>query len=206
MSENPNTEIQKKSDKTPTELPKPLAALSQKELRARLALRKELIQDHITGLKSELTLTDVTVAQRPILDHVRKRPALVLGAAAAVGAVVGLLTGVARRPRPEHTPLHEAFRRAQAQDLLDAAAYRVVAGQDTERALREALRSRAPVVYVEAEAPPPPHESGTFDFILKTALGFGTKTVLDLLSRKLVGEPEFFHGMGEASEPEGVGA
>lgn len=189
-----------------SQFPKPLDTLTQAELRARLELRREAIQDHISGLRSEMTLADVTVGHRPVFDHIRERPWLSLGAALAAGALVGLVTRLAGRKAPEESPLYEAFRRAQAQDLLDDAALRVARGEDTERALTRALRSRAPVVYVETERREPPPETTTLDFLLKTALGFGTKTALDMMTRRFVGEPEFFKGMEETSAPEGVGA
>lgn len=180
--------------------------LSQAEIRSRMAERKANVSYHIDSLRSELTLADVTVGQRPVLDYIRERPLAALGAGVAAGLLVGLVTKLAGRKPAQEVSLYEAFQRAYARDLLDDAAVRVARGDDTDRALSAALRRRAPVVYVEAETPPHIPETGAFDFLIKSAIGFGTKTALDLLTRRFIGEDEFFQGVEETAAPEPAGA
>lgn len=167
--------------------------MTQEQLRWELETRKEVLTEHLHGLRSELTLADVTVGGRPILDYVREQPLLAVGVAVGGAALAGLLLTLLRRETPASPAPRDEFWRHYMDDLIDAAAFRVQRGEDTDTALQKALRQRAPVVYVENEVDPKAPSTvlrSTFDLLFKTALGFGTKFALDRMAQALTGEEE----------------
>lgn len=174
--------------------------LTQHQLRAELETRKDLLDYHLSGLQSELTVADVNVGGRPILDHVRERPLLAAGIAAGAGVVAGLVTGLMGREAPEEPSDYDLWMSAYLDDLVDDAGYRVQRGEDSGVALRKALRSRAPVVVLEPEeAPVKERASSIFSVLLNTALGFGVKFALDQMAHELTGEDEIVEAMEKAS-------
>lgn len=181
-------------------------ALTQDELRAMVEARKDRLQYHLAGLESEVTMADVTLGGRPVLDYVRERPLLAAGVAAGFGILAGLLYGLARREPPAEPDAHSLWMGAYLKDLVDDAAHRVRRGADADAALRRALRQRAPVVVIE-EPPSATREArsslgSAFDLVLKTAMGFGVKLAMDRLAHQLTGEEEVVSAVQHASEPE----
>jgi ElaB/YqjD/DUF883 family membrane-anchored ribosome-binding protein len=179
--------------------------LTSDEIRLRLAAREKSIREHVAALKTEVTsVEDVTVAGRPVLGHVRAHPLEAVGIAAASGAAVGLLVGALRRAlsRPEEESEEALTIRLLVTSLLDDAAERVARGEDANGALRRAASRHAPTIYY---APNTGHTAKgtlreTFDLALKSALGFGVKAGMDLLTKRLTGTPEVFTAAKEASE------
>lgn len=178
--------------------------LTQHELRAELAARKERLNHHLTGLQSEMTLADLNVSGRPLLDYVRDQPLLAVGVAAGVGLLAGVVSGLVARPEPEPPSDRDLWMTAYLEDVIEEGGFRVRGGEDSETALRKVLRKRAPVVVLEAEATPVAQARGTVSMLLNTALGFGVKLALDRVALQLTGDDEIVHAMGEASEPEPV--
>jgi ElaB/YqjD/DUF883 family membrane-anchored ribosome-binding protein len=175
--------------------------LTQHQLRAELDQRKELLDYHLSGLQSELTVADVNVGGRPILDHVRERPLVAAGVAAGVGVLAGLVTGLMGREAPEEPSDHDLWMGAYLDDLVDDAGYRVQGGEDAGVALRKALRSRAPVIVLEPEEEPVKERaSSIFSLVLNTALGFGVKFALDQMAQELTGEDEIVTAMEHAHD------
>ena len=179
----------------------PTEALSTDELRQRLEARTKDISRHVESLKHEFsTVADITVAGRPILDHVRSRPLYFAGLSLASGLVGGLLTGARARSkrRPEMDERTEVLRLYIAH-MLDEAAARVARGNGTDEAIERTLKRRPPLITYEP--PPPPRRSTlgeTFDMAVKTALGFGIKMALDQLAQRLTDEDEITEAVKEA--------
>ncbi len=175
------------------------------DLRARLEARETGIRDHLAGLKAELTtLDDFAVGGRPLLDHVRADPMRAVAYSAAGGAVVGVLAGLVSRWRREEASDEEQTLRLFTTAMMDDAAEFAAHGDDLKQALRKAARRHAPTIYLAA-----PGSAGTqargairegFDLALKSAMGFGVKMAMDMLSKRLTGTPEVFTATQEASD------
>jgi ElaB/YqjD/DUF883 family membrane-anchored ribosome-binding protein len=179
--------------------------LTQHELRAELDARKLRLDQHLSGLQSELTVADVNVGGRPILDYVREKPLVVAGVAAGVGMLAGLVTGLMKREAPEPPSERDLWMSAYLNDLLDESAHRVQRGEDSDAALRHSLRRRAPVVVLEAEEQPVIRKQSTVGrVLLNTALGFGVKFALDQLAQQVTGEEELFEAMESEATSEPV--
>lgn len=172
--------------------------LTQHELRSELAIRKERLNSHLAGLQSEMTLADLRVSGRPLLDHVRERPLLAVSVAAGVGLLAGVVTGLAARPEPAEPSDHDLWMSAYLEDLVEEGGFRIRGGEDAETALRNVLRKRAPVVVLEAEPTPKAQVGGTVGMLLNTALGFGVKFALDRIAQQLTGDEEIVHAMSES--------
>lgn len=176
-------------------------ALTQHQLRAELETRKNLFDYHISGLKSEMTVADVNIGGRPMLDYVREQPLVAAGVAAGVGVLAGVVTGLLGRDAPEEPSDYDLLMSAYLNDLLDEAGSRVRRGEDSEDALRRALRRRAPLVVMEAEPEPVKERaSSILSVLLNTALGFGVKFALDRMAHQLTGEDEIVEAMHHASD------
>ncbi len=176
-----------------------IKTMSQVELRDALDTRKRVMQEHLHGLQSELTLADVNVGGMPVLDHVRERPLVAVAAVAGGVVLLRVLIALARRDGPEEDR-QALWTRAQLDDLVEAAAYRVQRGEDADEALRRALRSRAPVIVVE-EGPMEATRSAvgsTVRLVLNSALGFGLKYALDVFAQRVTGEPEIIEAATDA--------
>ncbi len=124
-----------------------------------------------------------------------------VGAAVAAGAAVGLLSGLLGRALRREEDEQEGVMRLLTHSLLDEAARRAARGEDPKRALERVARRRAPVVQY---TPAPPASPGavrqSFDLALKSALGFGVKAGMDLLTKQLTGKPEVIQAAKEAAE------
>ena len=173
------------------------------ELRARLEERTRSVQNHVAALQHELTtVSDVTVAGRPLPDLIREQPLVYAGLSLAGGLAVGLLSGfrARRRRRPLMDERSEVLR-LYTSYLLDEAAARVARGSDPDEALEKTIRKRPPLIYY---APPePPGQSAmreTLDVALKTALGFAVKVALDRLAQRYTNEDELFSAVKEVKE------
>ena len=180
--------------------------LTQQELRGELEARKLRLDQHLSGLQSELTVADVNVGGRPILDYVREKPLVVAGVAAGVGMLAGIVTGLMKREAPEPPSERDLWMSAYLNDLLDESAHRVQRGEDSDAALRRSLRRRAPVVVLEADEPPVvKRQSSLGGLLLKTALGFGVKFALDQVAQQVTSESELFEAMeSEATSERGT--
>lgn len=174
-------------------------SLTQTELRAELESRKLVLDQHLSGLQSELTVADVNVGGRPILDYVREKPLVAAGVAAGIGLLAGIVTGLVKREAPEEPDLHDLWMGAYLSDLVDESAYRVQRGEESETALRHALRRRAPVVVLESEEEPVKQKASSVSkVLLNTALGFGVKFALDRMAQELTNDDEIFEAMEHA--------
>ncbi|NNF56663.1 MAG: hypothetical protein HKN04_00335 [Rhodothermaceae bacterium] len=171
------------------------------ELKQRLETTGRSIEARMDALHHELTtVADITVAGRPILDHVRERPLYFAGLSLAGGLVMGLLSGTrARAKRRPEMDEHTEVLRLYTAYLLDEAADRVARGKRTDEAIGRTLKRRPPLI--SYEPPPPPRRSTlgeTFDVAVKTAMGFGVKMALDRLGQRLTGEEEITEAVKEA--------
>lgn len=177
--------------------------LTTDELRARLDARTRSIGDRVATLKHELTtVQDISVAGKPVLDHIKTHPLRAAGLALATGLVLGLTTGYRRREqrRPEMDERAEVLRLYVGQ-LLESAAERVARGRHAEDAVNEVISKKPPLVYYA-----PPEEkrrstmSETFDVAFKTAMGFGVKMALDQLASNITGEDELFDAIDKVDK------
>ena len=173
------------------------------ELRARLDAREHSIRQHLAALEQEVTtVSDVTVNGQPLPDVIRDRPLRYAGLCLAGGLALGLLWGLRKRARyrPER-PEHDEFLRRYTASFIEAAAKRVARGEDVEAAIEKTLRRRPPLIHYAPEAPARPGAlAGGWDVAVKTAMGFGVKTGLDLLARRFTGKDELFSAVHEAAE------
>lgn len=202
---------------TPTETPTPplpsrdirthdrldLDSMSPEDIQAQIVSRERDMKYHIQALKGELTdvLEDVNVAGRPLPDRIREKPLQALGLAGGAGALLGLTWGLVQRARRRPAPDDGLdFTRARLAFLIDEAAYKVAKGTPAEEALRTTARA-TPAVYADrdprAPVPRTPAQQA-FGLAFNTALGFGIKTALDLLTKKLTGHSETFEAIDKA--------
>ena len=202
---------------TPTDTPTPplpsrdirthdrldLDSMSPEDIQAQIVVRERDMKYHIQALKGELTdvLEDVNVAGRPLPDRIREKPFQALGAAGGAGALVGLTWGVVKRARRRPAPDDGLdFTRARLSFLIDEAAYKVARGTPAEKALRDTARV-TPAVYADRDprmpVPKTPAQQA-FGMAFNTVLGFGIKTALDMLTKRLTGKSETFEAIDEA--------
>lgn len=174
--------------------------LTQSQLRAELETRKNRLDHHLAGIRSEVTFADLNVGGRPVLDHVREQPLLAAGLALGAGVLVGLVTGLMGREAPEAPGERELWLSAYLDDLIEEGGSYVRRGDDSASALRKALRRRAPVIVLESEENPRAQARGTIGLVLNTALGFGVKLALDRIAQQLTGEEEIMNAVNEAAE------
>jgi hypothetical protein len=176
--------------------------LTTSDIRSRLAARERSATERLAALRDEVTtLDDLTVAGRPLLDHVRAHPLGAVGAAVVAGAAIGALTGVLGRAFRRDEDEQEGVMRLLTQSVLDEAARRAALGEDPARALERVARRRAPVVqYTPAGPTAPGPIRQSFDLAIKSALGFGVKAGMDALTKQLTGKPEVIQATKEASE------
>lgn len=169
-----------------------LDAMTPEDLQAQLVARERDMKYHLQALKGELTevIEDVNVAGRPLSDRIRERPLEALGLSAGVGAVLGIALGLVARSRRRVPPDDGLdFTRARLAMLIDEAAYRVASGMSSEQALRVTAKT-VPAVYMDRDPRLPVPQSPTqqaLGLAWKSALGFATKTGLDLVTKKLNG-------------------
>jgi hypothetical protein len=176
--------------------------LSMSDIRSRLAARERSVTERLASLRSEVTtLDDITLAGRPLLDHVRSHPIGAVLGAAAVGASVGVLAGLLSRISRAELDEREGLMQLMASSIIEEAARRAALGENPERALERVVRRRAPLIQY---APPSPEPRGTirqsFDVAFKAALGVGAKAAMDALTQRLTGKPEVFKAAMEAGE------
>ena len=176
-------------------------SLTADELRQLLEARAHDISGHVRALKHELsTVADITVAGRPLLDHVRQHPLQYVGGSLVGGLVMGLLSGLRARAkqRPEMDERTEVLRMYTAH-LLDEVAARVAKGEETEKAVARTAKRRPPLIVYEPPGPVPRSTlSETLDIAVKTALGFGVKLALDRMAERLTGETEVVDAIAHA--------
>ena len=166
--------------------------LTADQVRQQLIARERDIQYHLDALKHEaLTVfDDVNVDGRPLMDRIRQKPELFVGAAAGAGLLIGSLFGLrARAKRRPASDLEVGFIRARMHLALEEAAHRVADGEDPEGALRASMKG-VPAAYGDSGAGRTRGDSSTvkaFDVALQTAVGFGVKALLDIGIRRFTG-------------------
>lgn len=181
-----------------------------------LASKKEQILQRIDGLENEIVSTPAAVRAA-----IRKNPWVGVGAAVAVGAVVGIIFG-GRRKKSELPPAHQALVEGYINAVADEVRKGVRRGKDPDEVVRKSLHDRAPVIIyapdtddrVESKQSSFLRQVG--DLTLKTALGFAVKTAIDFFTASLnvkelqsilaLEEEERRSGEEAASRPSGDGA
>ena len=181
-----------------------LQSLTPEDIQAQIVARERDMKYQIDAIKNELVTIadDVNIGGRPFLDVFRAHPERSLAIAGAIGATAGVLLGLwsRRRRRPEPDDGVE-FVRARLATLLDEAAWKVANGVPTDDALRHTFKT-VPAVYSDRQpvsTPTREHDS-VGGLLLKTALGFGLKTGLDLLTQRLTDQDETFEAIADAAE------
>ena len=181
-----------------------LESMTPEDIEKQIVARERDMKYQIEAIKNELVTIadDVNIGGRPFLDVFRANPERALAIAGAVGATVGVLLGVwsRRRRRPEPDDGVE-FVRARLATLLDEAAWKVANGTTTDDALKHTFKT-VPAVYSDRQPVSTPgreHDS-VGGLVLKTALGFGLKTALDLLTQRLTDEDETFEALADAAD------
>ena len=179
-----------------------LESLTPEDIEAQIVARERDMKYQIDAIKNELVTIadDVNIGGRPFIDVFRSHPERSLAIAGAIGATVGILLGVwsrsRRRPEPDDGV---EFVRARLTTLLDEAAWKVANGVPTDHALKHTFKT-VPAVYSDRQpvsTPARDHDS-VGGLVVKTALGFGLKTGLDLLTKRLTNEDETFEALADA--------
>ena len=182
-----------------------LEQLTADQIRARLAARERDLKYHVAALKHEAAtvLDDVVVDGRPLMDRIREKPLVAFGAAAAAGALIGMLLGLRARakrraPVPED---HIEFIRARLAVALDEAAAKVAEGTSVEDAMQSSMKS-VPAVFGDSK-PFEPHRTAkqsAFDVALQSALGFGVKAVMDQVIRRYTDSDGTLDALADAAD------
>ncbi len=181
--------------------------LTKKDLERQLEGKRADIDARIDALKTELETAG---------DDARKyfveQPMKVAAGVIAAGVVIGLAyAGNRKRKRKRH--LRKSHRRLvekYADSLVNDVRYRLKRGDDEEKALRAAFRSRMPLIVVEGESEAEERRGMVregVDLALKTALGFMVKVLVDRLSEQLDVEgriERMVAGMVPATPPGGT--
>lgn len=153
-------------------------ALSREEVESELEGKSEEIERHLDQIQRELSAEGKEVKEKVLAN-----PLASAAGALAVGALIGLV--VRRRRRPSETDqIHQRLVDQYMDAVADDVRYEVERGKETSEAVHEALRDRVPLIFYMEE---PPSESAgffrqTFDFMLKTTLGFAVKSGLDYIT------------------------
>ena len=182
-----------------------LVQLGADELRARLLARERDIKFRVEALQHEagLLLDDVNVGGRPLVDIIRGDTPRALGVAGAVGAAVGLLLGLrARAKRRPDADDEIDFVRARLAVALDDAAERVARGEDVDEALRRSMDA-VPALYGDAsQLRPRPRSTRrqALDVAVTTAIGFGTKVLLDQITKRYTPHEETLSALADAAD------
>jgi hypothetical protein len=145
-------------------------------LRAALNARETSIKRRLDALQVEAQQVPQTVKR-----NVYRNPLVSVGGSLLGGVVTGLLLGGIGKRKPtaedRHRDLIESYIDAVAED----ARVRVKKGDDVTDAIRKVLGKRTPVVIVEGAqvGSHPGVFASTLDLVLKTAVGFGVKILMD---------------------------
>jgi hypothetical protein len=176
--------------------------LSMSDIRSRLEARERSAAGRIAALRSEVTtLDDITLAGRPLLDHVRAHPIGAVLGAAAIGTAAGMVAGLVGRAMRGETDEREGLMQMMTTSIIDEAARRAAIGEDPERALKRVIRRRAPLIQYSPPAPTPQGPiRQSFDVAFKAALGVGAKAAMDALTRRLTGKSDVIQAAVEAGE------
>jgi len=177
---------------------------SSTALKAELAAREQDVAYRLAALKQEITAPfggmssgALSLASRP-----KPSPERLLLIAGAVGATAGILLGLrSRRKRRRQPDAGFDFIQARLSTFLDDAASKVAKGRRTEDALDDLFRT-VPVVYADrqlaADALEP--KPGVAKTLAKSALGFGLKMGMDMLTQRLTGHEETFSALADKAE------
>lgn len=153
-------------------------ALSKQEVETELEGKSEEIARRLDQIQRELNASG-----KEVKEQILANPLVSAGGALAVGALVGLI--IKRRRRPSETDrIHQRLVDQYMDAVADDVRYEVERGKETGEAVHEALRDRVPLIFYAEE---PASESAgffrqTFDFMLKTTLGFAVKSGLDYMT------------------------
>ena len=178
-----------------------LDSLTAEDIKAQLVARERDMKYQIAAIKNELAgiADDINIGNRPFSDIVRASPVRALGLAGAMGAAVGILLGIRsrrkRRPQPDDGV---EFIRARLATVLDEAAWKVARGAEPEEALRRTLKT-VPAIYSERHpvSASPETQATVGDMLVKSALGFGLKMGLDMLTKRLTDHEETFEALAD---------
>mgnify|MGYP003148584283 CR=1 FL=1 len=146
-------------------------------LQVALAAREDSLLRRVDGIKAEARQLPAVVRAR-----VYANPVVSVGGSLLAGALTGLLLGGIGKGKKKKTAAehHRALTTSYVEAIARDARVRVGKGEDVAEAIRKTLGKRTPLVIVEAENGSPPGVlASTFDILLKTAVGFGAKILID---------------------------
>ncbi len=146
-------------------------------LQAALAAREDSLLRRVDGIKAEARQLPAVVRAR-----VYANPVVSVGGSLLAGALTGLLLGGIGKGNKKRTAAehHRALTTSYVEAIARDARTRVGKGEDVADAIRKTLGKRTPLVIVEAENGSAPGVlASTFDILLKTAVGFGAKILID---------------------------
>lgn len=156
-------------------------------LRAALHARETSIKRRIDALQYEAQQVPTEVKTR-----VYRNPLVSVGGSLLGGVVTGLLLGGIGKRRPSAEDRHRDLIESYVDAVAEDARARVKKGDDVADAIRKVLGKRTPVVIVEGAQIGERHGvlASTLDLVLKTAVGFGVKILMDraILASGLAGQ------------------
>lgn len=170
-------------------------ALSKQEVEAEIEGKSEEVKRHLDQIQRELSASGKEVKEKVLAN-----PLASAGGALALGALVGLV--IKRRKKPsEADRIHQRLVEQYMDAMADEIRYKVERGKETDEAVREALRDRVPLIFYAEEPASEPvgFFRETFDFLLKTTLGFAVKFGLD----HMAGQMDFEEYMASPEREEG---
>lgn len=177
--------------------------LTKAELEAQLSGKQADIEARLDALKDEMTS-----AGEDVQKFVVSRPQMIAGGALVAGLVLGwYITGRRRRRRKRvmarsHNALVEHYMDA----LSGVVRMELSSGKNIDEAIRMAMANHLPLIIVEPGDMADREESGgvvkdTFSFLLKTALGFASKVLIDQVQARLNLDQQIEGFLGSISGP-----
>ena len=161
-------------------------------LKAELAAREQNVAYRLAALKQEVAPKSrgSRGGAHPLMSTAKANPERLLAIAGVVGATAGILLGL--RSRRKRRPQPDAgidFIQARLSTFLDDAASKVAKGRRTQDALDDLFRT-VPVVYADRQLEASTSETSVVKTLAKSALGFGLKMGMDMLTQALTGQEE----------------
>ncbi len=147
-------------------------------LQAALAAREDSLLRRVDGIKAEARELPAVVRAR-----IYANPLVSVGGSLLAGALTGLLLGGVGKGNKKKTAAqhHRDLTTSYVDAIARDARTLVGKGEDVSEAIRKTLGNRTPLVIVEGGPQHTSHGflSSSLDILLKTAIGFGAKIMID---------------------------
>lgn len=146
-------------------------------LQAALAAREDSLSRRVDGIKSEANALPAVIR-----SNIYSNPIVSVGGSLLAGAVTGLLLGgIGKGGKKTAAEHHRALTNSYVEAIARDARTLVGKGEDVADAIHKTLGKRMPLVIVEGSAGQTAQGvfASSLDVLLKTAIGFGAKILMD---------------------------